>query len=188
MSGARRCMRLDELLRGIAQVPHGAGDIVVSGLTQDSRAVQRGDAFVALSGARAHGITFAPMAVGLGAVAVLAERAGDGGREAGDEAPVLWIENLRARLGEIAARFFDHPSRALTLIGVTGTNGKTSTVQLLAQALTRLGHRAATIGTLGAGLYGALQAGERTTPDVISVHALLAQFRDAGASHVAMEV
>jgi UDP-N-acetylmuramoyl-L-alanyl-D-glutamate--2,6-diaminopimelate ligase len=101
---------------------------------------------------------------------------------------VVWIEDLRTRLGEIAARFFDRPSEAMTLVGVTGTNGKTSTVQLLAQAFTRLGSRAATIGTLGAGLHGAMQSGERTTPDVISVHALLAQFRDAGATHVAMEV
>ena len=102
--------------------------------------------------------------------------------------PVVWIENLRAHLGEIAARFFNDPSAALMLVGVTGTSGKTSTVQLLAQALAHLGRRVATIGTLGAGLHGALRAGERTTPDVIRVHGLLAQFRDAGATDVAMEV
>ncbi|HET8553474.1 MAG TPA: UDP-N-acetylmuramoyl-L-alanyl-D-glutamate--2,6-diaminopimelate ligase [Rhodanobacteraceae bacterium] len=101
--------------------------------------------------------------------------------------PVIWIDNLRHHLGAIAARFFDHPSSALTVIGVTGTNGKTSTVQMLAQALDLLGHRAASIGTLGVGLVGQLEAGERTTPDVISVHAQLAALRDAGASHVAME-
>jgi UDP-N-acetylmuramoyl-L-alanyl-D-glutamate--2,6-diaminopimelate ligase len=95
---------------------------------------------------------------------------------------------LRAQLGEIASRFFDRPSETLRVIGVTGTNGKTSIVQLLANALDGLGSRAATIGTLGAGLVGAIDAGERTTPDVISVHALLAQFRDAGAQSVAMEV
>ncbi|MGH8165120.1 MAG: Mur ligase family protein, partial [Rhodanobacteraceae bacterium] len=184
-------MHLDELLRGIAAPARG--DIVVGGLTQDSRSVCAGDAFVALAGARAHGITFAPMAMAQGAVVVLAEEPGAGRREPGGEqteadAPLLWIENLREQLGEIAARFFGHPSEALSVIGVTGTNGKTSTVQLLAQALTHLGQRAASIGTLGAGLYGALAAGERTTPDVINVHALLARFRDAGASHVAMEV
>ena len=184
---AQHAMRLDDLLRGIAEVPRG-GEIVVSGLTQDSRAVRAGDAFVALRGARAHGIAFASMAFECGAVAVLAEKAENRKRETGDDAPVVWIDHLRARLGEIAARFFDRPSKAMTLIGVTGTNGKTSTVQLLAQAFTKLGHRAATIGTLGAGLHGAVQSGERTTPDVISVHALLAQFRAAGATHVAMEV
>ncbi|HEX6613803.1 MAG TPA: UDP-N-acetylmuramoyl-L-alanyl-D-glutamate--2,6-diaminopimelate ligase [Rhodanobacteraceae bacterium] len=177
-------MRLDDLLRGIAQVPRG-GDIVVSGLTQDSRAVRQGDAFVALQGARAHGISFAPNAIAQGAAVVLAEEPGS---RSGVQGPVVWIDNLRTHLGEIAARFFDRPSEAMTVVGVTGTNGKTSTVQLLAQAFTRLGHRAATIGTLGAGLHGAIQSGERTTPDVINVHALLAQFRDAGATHVSMEV
>lgn len=76
----------------------------------------------------------------------------------------------------------------MTVVGVTGTSGKTSVVQLLAQAFTHLGKRAATIGTLGAGLHGALCEGERTTPDVIRVHGLLAEFRGAGATHVAMEV
>jgi UDP-N-acetylmuramoyl-L-alanyl-D-glutamate--2,6-diaminopimelate ligase len=102
--------------------------------------------------------------------------------------PVVWVEGLRDQLGAIASHFFGEPSRALTVIGVTGTNGKTSTVQLLAQALACAGHRAATIGTLGAGLYGAMSEGERTTPDAIAVHGLLADFRSAGASHVAMEV
>jgi UDP-N-acetylmuramoyl-L-alanyl-D-glutamate--2,6-diaminopimelate ligase len=101
---------------------------------------------------------------------------------------LIWVDGLREQVGEIAARFFGRPSAALHVIGVTGTNGKTSIVQLLANALALLGQRAATIGTLGAGLVGALRAGERTTPDVISVQALLAEFRDAGASHVAMEV
>ena len=182
-----RAMKLSDLLRDIAHAPD-AGDIVVSGLTQDSRVARAGDAFVALQGGRAHGIEFAPMALTRGAVAILAENAGDGRRETGDDAHVIWIDGLRAHLGEIAARFFDRPSEAMTVIGVTGTNGKTSTVQLLAQALAHLGFRAATLGTLGAGLHGALRTGERTTPDVISVHALLAQFRDAGATHAAMEV
>jgi UDP-N-acetylmuramoyl-L-alanyl-D-glutamate--2,6-diaminopimelate ligase len=195
-------MPLRELLAGIAVVP-AADDIVVSGLSLDSRRVSAGDAFVALRGTREHGIAFAPAALAQGAVAVLAD--GNAGqdlcpRAAGEDArraeggaqdpsvPIICIENLRSHLGEIAARFFDRPSAALTVIGVTGTNGKTSTVQMLAHALAHLGHRAASIGTLGAGLVGALESGERTTPDVISTQALLARFRDAGASHVAMEV
>ncbi|MEO8958382.1 MAG: UDP-N-acetylmuramoyl-L-alanyl-D-glutamate--2,6-diaminopimelate ligase [Rudaea sp.] len=122
-------------------------------------------------------------------------RRAEGGSAAGaevigdnDTRPIVWIDGLREQVGEIAARFFDHPSAALQVIGVTGTNGKTSTVQLLACALQLLGARAATIGTLGAGLVGEIVAAQRTTPDAVSVHALLAQFRDAGASHVAMEV
>ena len=194
-------MKLRDLLRGIADASR-VDDIVVTGLTQDSRSVRVGDAFVALQGARVHGIEFASQVMEHGAVVVLAEKAGTGNREQGTDrtasdsvvsrspfpVPAVWIENLRAQLGEIAARFFDHPSESLIVVGVTGTNGKTSTVQLLAQAFTYLGHRAATIGTLGAGLHGAMLGGERTTPDVIKVHALLAQFREQGATHVSMEV
>jgi len=193
-------MRLDDLLYGIAAPAHG--DIMVSGLTQDSHAVRAGDAFVALAGAKHHGIEFADTAVEQGAVVVLAEQ-GPGTRDQGPETrtheafpgprspvpgPVIWIDNLRSHLGGIAARFYHDPSAAMTVVGVTGTSGKTSTVQLLAQAFAQLGNRAATIGTLGAGLHGALRAGERTTPDVIRVHGLMAEFRDAGATDVAMEV
>ncbi|WP_424681872.1 UDP-N-acetylmuramoyl-L-alanyl-D-glutamate--2,6-diaminopimelate ligase [Frateuria sp. YIM B11624] len=162
------------------------GDLRICGLTLGSRQVQPGEAFVALHGTRAHGIAYAAEAVARGAAVVLAEAPAVAGFTPG--VPVLWIDDLHARLGEIAARFYDHPARALRIVGVTGTNGKTSTVQLITQALSRLGRTAASIGTLGAGLYGALDEGERTTPDAISVQRLLARFRDQGATHVAMEV
>ncbi|HKV65431.1 MAG TPA: UDP-N-acetylmuramoyl-L-alanyl-D-glutamate--2,6-diaminopimelate ligase, partial [Rhodanobacteraceae bacterium] len=178
--------RLDDLLRGIAEPSRG--DIIVSGLTQDSHAVRAGDAFVALAGAKHHGIEFAPQAVERGASAIIAETRAAGHPVALGAAPVVWIDDLRLRLGEIAARFFDDPSATMTVVGVTGTSGKTSTVQLLAQAFAQLGKHAATIGTLGAGLHGAIHAGERTTPDVIRVHGLMAGFRGAGATDVAMEV
>ncbi|MHB8678592.1 MAG: UDP-N-acetylmuramoyl-L-alanyl-D-glutamate--2,6-diaminopimelate ligase [Rudaea sp.] len=181
MSSASKSLR--DLLQGFAKT----GDIRVSGLTLDSRRVRAGDAFIALEGKRVHGITFAPAALAQGASAVIAEGPASA-VSLPPAAPVVWIDSLRDRVGEIAARFFERPSTALHVIGVTGTNGKTSIVQLLAAALETLGARAATIGTLGAGLHGALEAGERTTPDAVSVHGLLAQFRDNGASHVAMEV
>jgi len=181
---------LDQLLLGIAdaQVAEtpGANRIVVSGLTLDSRHVRRGDAFFALRGLHGHGIEFAANAVQRGAQVVLAEAPAIDTEPL--SVPLLWIDDLNAQVSEIAARFFDRPAEAMRVIGITGTNGKTSCVQLLAQALTFLGHRAATIGTLGAGLHGQLREGERTTPDAISVQGLLADFRDVGASHVAMEV
>jgi len=177
-------MRLDDLLRDIATPV--SGDIMVSGLTQDSHAVHAGDAFVALAGAKHHGIEFAADAIEQGAVAVLAEEVPD--PRSAVSGPVVWVDDLRLRLGAIAARIYGDPSASMTVIGVTGTSGKTSTVQMLAQALAHLGKRTATIGTLGAGLHGALHAGERTTPDVIRVHGLLAEFREAGATDVAMEV
>ncbi len=181
MSVASKSLR--DLLQGFAQT----GDIRVSGLTLDSRRVRAGDAFIALEGKRVHGITFAPAALAQGASAVIAEGPASAVSPS-LQVPAIWIDNLRDRVGEIAARFFERPSAALHVIGVTGTNGKTSIVQLLAAALETLGARAATIGTLGAGLHGALEPGERTTPDVVNVHAMLAHFRDNGASHVAMEV
>ncbi|MEO7062269.1 MAG: UDP-N-acetylmuramoyl-L-alanyl-D-glutamate--2,6-diaminopimelate ligase [Dokdonella sp.] len=189
-------MSVRELLQGHGEAG-SAGDIVVRGLSLDSRRVNARDAFVALAGAHAHGITFAPAASARGAAVILSEKqiidapvppAASGMEASTNLAPVVWIDGLREHLGAIAARFFGEPSRAMSVIGVTGTNGKTSTVHLLAQALDRAGRRVATIGTLGAGLHGALHEGERTTPDAVAVQGLLADFRDAGASHVAMEV
>ncbi len=201
-------MELAALLAGHADPAdaalRAAGPIVVRGLAIDSRDVRAGDAFVALAGSRQHGITFAPMALARGAVAILAERPDEVGAsapaslEAGCEdsgigigeaaRPIVWIDGLREKLGSIASRFFGDPSHALTVIGVTGTNGKTSTVHLLAQALHGAGRKVATIGTLGAGLAGKVVEGARTTPDAIAVQGLLATFREEGASHVAMEV
>ncbi|HEY0180285.1 MAG TPA: UDP-N-acetylmuramoyl-L-alanyl-D-glutamate--2,6-diaminopimelate ligase [Dokdonella sp.] len=197
-----RAISLQELLRGRADAG-AAGDIVVRGLALDSRRVRTGDAFVALAGLHAHGIAYAPAAAAHGAAVILAETvpadavpAAPGfdvaaaaprkREEAG--VPIVWIDGLSGALGPIASRFFDEPSRALRVIGVTGTNGKTSVVQLLAQALRRSGHRVATIGTLGAGVDGELRDVERTTPDAIAVHGLLAEFRADGAAYVAMEV
>ncbi|HET7267705.1 MAG TPA: UDP-N-acetylmuramoyl-L-alanyl-D-glutamate--2,6-diaminopimelate ligase [Oleiagrimonas sp.] len=177
-------MSLRELLAGVVELP--ADDIVVSGLTLDSRQVRPGHAFVALRGTQEHGIRYAASAVRSGATVVLAETPIEAAPQV--DVPVLCIDKLRSHLGAIAARFSGHPSAALTMLGVTGTNGKTSTVQMLSHALHLLGHASASIGTLGAGFDGLLKAGERTTPDVISLHAQLATLRDAGASHVAMEV
>ncbi|HET9484961.1 MAG TPA: UDP-N-acetylmuramoyl-L-alanyl-D-glutamate--2,6-diaminopimelate ligase [Xanthomonadales bacterium] len=169
------------LLDGIAEAPA----LAFRALTLDSRAVRAGDVFVALRGGTRHGLEFARAAVDAGAVAVL--------YEAPAQAPALGVPaiavaGLRARLGAIANRLHGAPSESMTVIGVTGTNGKTSTVQLIAQALAGAGHVPGTIGTLGAGLHGALDAGERTTPDVITTHALIASMRAAGATHLAMEV
>src|SRR5690606_10745453 len=98
------------------------------------------------------------------------------------------LPGLRARMGAMADEFHGHPSHAMAMVGVTGTSGKTSTVQLLAQAWTLLGTPAGTVGTLGAGLYGQTVATGFTTPLVLQMHALLADLRDAGAKSVAMEV
>ena len=180
-------MSLRQLLAGTAGVAAlaDAADISVRGLQLDSRKVQPGDAFVALRGTRQHGIAFAQVAEQNGAVAILAETPFDNEATA---IPLIGVDELGQQLGNIASRWQGDPSAAIRVVGITGTNGKTSTMQLLAQALSLNGHTSATIGTLGAGLFGAVEAGERTTPDAIELQALFAKFRDAGASDVAMEV
>lgn len=177
-------MNLADLLNGFADA-RSAGEIVVSGLSLDSREIAEGNAFVALRGTKGHGLDFAAKAVEQGATVILAEPPFDA-VDAG--VPVLAVNGLRENTGSLAARFNGNPSDALEIVGVTGTNGKTSTVQLIAQALAFIGRKPATVGTLGAGMHGALVEGERTTPDAISMQALLGEFRDAGATHVAMEV
>ncbi|WP_082473557.1 MULTISPECIES: UDP-N-acetylmuramoyl-L-alanyl-D-glutamate--2,6-diaminopimelate ligase [Xanthomonas] len=163
-----------------------ARDVQVSGLVMDSRAVRAGDAFVAIAGFGAHGLGFAEQARANGAVAVLFEPPAPADLPA--PADAIAVPGLRARLGSMADQFHGHPSRTLRMVGVTGTNGKTSTVQLLAQALTLLGTPTGTLGTLGVGLYGSAVPTGFTTPLVLPTHALLAQLRDEGAQAAAMEV
>jgi len=180
-----RDMPLAELLEGTGAIPP-VPEVAIGGLTQDSRAVRAGDAFVALAGASAHGLRFAEVARAAGAAAIVFDAPAPSGVEV--PAHAVGVPGLRGQLGAIASRFYGAPSQALVVVGVTGTNGKTSFVQLLAQALALRGETAGSIGTLGAGLHGQLVAGERTTPDVIAVHGLLAAMRAQGGSHVAMEV
>ena len=182
---AARSMSLHELLAD--QVPAlPSVNPIVKGMSADSRALKKDDVFLALVGATTHGLKFAQHAQDVGVAAILFETPAPGG--------FVEIENtidvpaLRRKCGVIASRFYAKPSESLQMFGVTGTNGKTSTVQLIAQALSLNGTTAGTIGTLGTGLYGKLVEGDRTTPDVIAVHGCLADMRDAGASHVAMEV
>lgn len=187
-----RRMRLAELLPDVAGVPQ---DLEISGLVQDSRAIRAGDAFVAIAGFGAHGLKFVAQAEAAGASAILFEPplpdefATSASATAPMTAvPMIAVPGLRARLGATADAFHGAPTRAMTTVGVTGTNGKTSTVQLLAQAWTLRGRRAGTIGTLGAGLYGDAVPTGFTTPLVLQLHALLADLRDQGADAVAMEV
>ena len=178
-----RAMRLAELLPDVAAVPR---DLEITGLVMDSRAVEPGDAFVAIAGFGAHGLLFAEQAKASGARAILFEPPAP--ENAPAPADAIPVPGLRARLGELGDHFHGHPSSTLTTVGVTGTNGKTSTVQLLAQAWTLLGTRAASIGTLGAGLHGHVVPTGFTTPLVLQVHQLIAQLRDEGAQALSMEV
>jgi UDP-N-acetylmuramoyl-L-alanyl-D-glutamate--2,6-diaminopimelate ligase len=178
-------MRLDHLLSPWISV---RSELEVRELSLDSRAIKPGDAFVALPGSLRHGEDFIEAALAAGASAILRDT--DGSTLARDPSMPNWIDipGLKAKLGLLAARFYGEAGAQLHLTGVTGTNGKTSIVQLLAQAWSALKLKAGTSGTLGAGLHGALVAGARTTPDVLSTHAFLRTMCDAGADHIAMEV
>jgi UDP-N-acetylmuramoyl-L-alanyl-D-glutamate--2,6-diaminopimelate ligase len=183
-----RAMLLAELLADVPGVPP---DLLVTGLVQDSRMVRAGDAFVAIgpyvdSPLSVHGLGFVEQARARGASAILFEPPAPPELAPPDDA--IAVPGLRTRMGVMADTFHGAPSRAMTMVGVTGTSGKTSTVQLIAQALQLCGRRSGTVGTLGAGLYGQARATGFTTPLVLQTHELLAELRDAGADAVAMEV
>ncbi len=175
------------LLDGIAALP--ATDAQVADLAIDSRDVRPGGLFLALKGRRSHGLEFAAEAVARGACAVLWEP--DAGVEApATPAPVFAapVADLSHLVGRIADRFFQWPSSSLRVVGITGTNGKTTCAYLIAQCLMRLGQAAAYIGTIGWGRIDALETPTHTTPDAVSVHRMLAQLRAQGARTVALEV
>jgi len=177
---------LAQLLEGFDVV---APDAAITDLSQDSRTVARGGAFIACRGRTTHGLAHLAGALERGAAAVLWEPDGE------IAAPVVpanvatvAVPNLGRRVGEIADRFFRQPSADLRVAGITGTNGKTTCAYLLAQASDLVGRRSAYLGTLGFGRTRALTDAGLTTPDAVSVHRRLAQARDAGAATLAMEV
>jgi UDP-N-acetylmuramoyl-L-alanyl-D-glutamate--2,6-diaminopimelate ligase len=178
-----RRMPLAELLPDVDGIPV---DLVVSGLVQDSREVQPGDAFMAIGGFGAHGLAFVDAAKARGAAAILFEPPAPA--EFNVPADAIAVPGLRARLGAMAHRFHGRATESMTTVGVTGTNGKTSTVQLIAQAWTLRGIDAGTIGTLGAGRYGQVEPTGFTTPLVLRLHALIGAMRDDGVDALAMEV
>ena len=183
---------LNQLLEGIAEVSRelsSAADVRVSGLQLDSRLIKPGDLFFASFGRNHDARDYIDFAIERGAVAVLAHAGGQWQvSSVRNGVPVLVIADLSARAGEIASRFYGEPSAAMTMIGVTGTNGKTSCTQFIAQALNGLGRRCGVIGTLGIGVPPVLAESSYTTPDPIQVHSALADLRLDGADSVAMEV
>ncbi|MCK9284781.1 MAG: UDP-N-acetylmuramoyl-L-alanyl-D-glutamate--2,6-diaminopimelate ligase [Rhodocyclaceae bacterium] len=152
----------------------------------DSRRVVPGDVFVAYPGAHADGRRFVDAAVDRGAAAVLYEAAA--ANLPALAVPAIAVAGLAQLSGEIAHRVYGCPSENLQLIGVTGTNGKTSVSQWIAQALDGLGQHCAVIGTLGNGFVDALEDSPNTTPDSVTLHRDLAQFVTRGARACAMEV
>ncbi|WP_397475911.1 bifunctional UDP-N-acetylmuramoyl-L-alanyl-D-glutamate--2,6-diaminopimelate ligase MurE/UDP-N-acetylmuramoyl-tripeptide--D-alanyl-D-alanine ligase MurF [Pusillimonas sp.] len=156
-------------------------------LCLNSRQLEKGDVFFACPGLQSDGRSFVAQALERGASAVLAE-AGGAGFHIEENAAVLQVEGLTRKLGEIAHEWYGRPSEALTVVAITGTNGKTSTVQWLAAALNAADEPCGTVGTMGVTLPdGTNLGGALTTPDVLTVHRSLAAIRDAGATVAAIE-
>ncbi len=174
---------LSDLLRDFVDAP----DIAVAGIASDSRLLQPGYLFLACEGISSHGLDYLQQAKDAGVLAVVFDaNTAESPEDIG--VPMFAVENLAARLGEIANRYYGYPSKAIKTIGVTGTNGKTTVAWLLAQCLHQLDSRCAYVGTLG---YGVDQLdGEEgmTTPAVVEMHGRLAEFINAGATHAAIEV
>ncbi|MCA1710105.1 MAG: UDP-N-acetylmuramoyl-L-alanyl-D-glutamate--2,6-diaminopimelate ligase [Actinobacteria bacterium] len=163
----------------------GSADVLVSGCTHDSRTVEPGDLYAALPGARAHGADFADAVRAAGAAAVLTDAAG-ADRFAG--LPVLVAEDPRGVLGEVARWVHGSPADDLLLLGVTGTNGKTTTAFLLEAGLRAAGHSTALLGTVLTRIGDEVLPSVRTTPEATDLQAMFAVMRERGVTAVAMEV
>ncbi|MFN2538855.1 MAG: UDP-N-acetylmuramoyl-L-alanyl-D-glutamate--2,6-diaminopimelate ligase [Mycobacteriales bacterium] len=159
--------------------------VLVTGCSHDSRAIQPGDLYAGLPGSHAHGAEFVAQAVAAGAVAVLTDEAGAARVEG---VPVLVAQAPRSVLGEVASWVHGHPSKALTVLGVTGTNGKTTTAFLLEAGMRAAGHRTGLVGTVVTRIGDDAVPSTRTTPEATDLHALFAAMVEQGVTAVAMEV
>lgn len=161
--------------------------VAVTGVTLRAHHVRPGDLFAALPGSRAHGADYARQALAAGAVAVLTDPTG-ATRPALAGVPLLVHEQPRDVLGQLSSLIYGHPSRRLTLIGVTGTSGKTTTSHLIEAGLAGAGHTTGLIGTVQARIAGQRLDSTFTTPEAPDLQAMLALMVEHGVSHVAMEV
>ncbi len=181
---AASAMSLPELLGD----PGGAyADIMIRGMQLDSRRVRPGDLFLALPGEQHDGRQFIEQAVANGAAAVVAEAPVAGFIDA-LPVPLVELPELRFEAGLLAARFYRNPSRAMHVVGITGTNGKTTTSRIIAQLTRALGKPCGVIGTLGATLEDDVSSAGNTTPDPLALQSQLAQWLAQGVFAVSMEV
>ncbi len=177
-------MKLSQVLAGVElRELHGDPNLEVRGVSYDSRTTQPGDLFVAVTGYAADGHRFIPMALEKGACAVLCEHAPQA------DVPCAVVESARAALARVGANWYGHPAEHMTVIGVTGTNGKTTVTYLLKSILEQcLGAKVGLIGTIQNMVGEEVLETEHTTPESFELQGLLARMREAGCSHVVMEV
>ena len=168
---------LADLLEGWARVHPMCDDMMITSLGMDSRTIEAGALFFAIQGIHKHGLQFSRQAASRGAAAIAWE---PGSREAKNDLPenlpCIQVPDLQQQVGPIATRFYRNPSAHINVTGVTGTDGKTSVSQYMAQACEQLGIACGVIGTLGYGIHPDLQTGSHTTPDAIRLQAMLHGF------------
>ena len=167
---------LGQLLEGIEARVHGDPSIDIPEIAYDSRRVTPGALFVALRGTQTDGHRFIPQALEAGAAALVVEEAAGASRQ---RVPTAVVADSRAALAEMSARLLGNPADSLTLIGVTGTNGKTSTVRMIESILTHAGRRAGSIGTISTRYPGGEEVSTLTTPESADLQRTLARMRDA---------
>lgn len=166
-------------------------DVQITGLSVDSRKTKDNDLFFACQGVSDHGVMFADAAIDNGAVAVIwddCESCDEVIDKISKQVCCLQCEGLKMKMGEVADRFYRHPSEKIKVTGVTGTNGKTSVTHFIAQCMDETDKRCGVLGTLGNGFPGELRMTGLTTADAVSVHRYLEMFRANKASNVVMEV
>lgn len=183
VAGQPQVQTLGHLLGSLAVDP----ELAIRGVELDSRRIRGGELFLAFPGDVHDGRQFIEQAVASGAVAVVAEPPVAGFVDS-LPVPLMEMPELQHEAGPIAARFYNQPSADLHLVGVTGTNGKTTVTRLAAQLGRRLGRRCGVIGTLGATLEDGVVDASNTTPDAVALQRQLAEWRDAGVYSVSMEV
>ena len=177
-------MKLKDLLCGIEVLECTANvELEIENIAYDSRKVEENSLFVAISGFATDGNRFIPMAMDKGAVAVLTAKKPE------VDVPYILVSNDRLALAQLGTNFYGHPARSMTMIGITGTNGKTSSTLLLKQVLEKtMGAKVGLIGTMENLIGDEVVPTERTTPESLELQALFARMRDAGCTHVVMEV
>ena len=177
-------MKLRELLSSVEYLQlHANEDMEICGITADSRRVKEKDLFVAISGFTSDGNRFIPMAMEKGAAVVVTAKKPEG------DVPYVLVPSDRKALAQCAAALYGHPSKAMTMIGITGTNGKTSVTWLLKQVLEQtLGAKVGLIGTMENHIGDVVEEALRTTPESNELQQLFARMRDAGCTHCVMEV
>ncbi|HHT72653.1 MAG TPA: UDP-N-acetylmuramoyl-L-alanyl-D-glutamate--2,6-diaminopimelate ligase [Firmicutes bacterium] len=174
-------MRLQELVQELGTVV--GHDVDITSIVYDSREAQPGSLFVAVPGFRFDGHDYAAAAVQRGAVALMVERL-----LPDLPVPQVVVEDARAALGLVGAAFYGHPSRKLRVIGVTGTNGKTTTTYMIRSILQRAGHTVGLIGTIETVVGNRSSASERTTPESLDLQRILAEMVEEGCDYAVMEV